>query len=269
MSSTNSANSSEVTLAARMKSYEDTTRLPKGGVIIRVDGKAFHTWTKRNNFEKPFDKSLMAAMEYATVKTAMEMQGFRLAYTQSDEASFVLTNYGEMEGAWFDYKVQKLVSVTSSIFTKHFNKYFEGSGTTLANFDARAFSVPKFDLANNIVWRVQDNKRNWVQALGQHHFSHKQMQGKSNKEVLEMLEDHGIDLAEIPTQVKMGTTVYAHDGYVDYLVTDLDYDKINELIGIEKPGVWGDDAYRIHEDLEDIYADLTDEDTYMAEQDCN
>lgn len=259
-------------LASRMKSYEDSTRLPKGGVIIRVDGKVFHTWTKVNGFEKPFDMGIVGAMNVATYKTCLRMQNFRLAYVQSDEASFVLTNFGENEGAWFDYKVQKLVSVTASIFTHEFNQVISGLDREVssATFDARAFSVPKFDIANNIVWRFQDNQRNWPQAVGHYYFSHKELQGKSNKEVLKMLADLGVDVTQYPESVRLGSTFFKReDGNIEFSYKTLTYDEVNNLIGIEKPGAWGDDAYRKYEDLEEIYFDEEDELQFAVENDCN
>lgn len=50
-------------LAKRMKKYEAVskgtlmTRMP---VILRIDGKAFHTYTR--GFRRPFDSILMVAM---------------------------------------------------------------------------------------------------------------------------------------------------------------------------------------------------------------
>ena len=52
-------------LGDRMKgNYENrakTQLLRRTPVIIRLDGKAFHTFTK--GFEKPFDKTMVEAMQ--------------------------------------------------------------------------------------------------------------------------------------------------------------------------------------------------------------
>ena len=141
------------TLGDRVKAYEAVTK-PKltrrTPVFIRVDGKAFHTFTK--GCQKPFDEDLISCMVYATTKTAEQMQGFELAYTQSDEATFMLWDFNQLETQpWFGYEVNKLVSITASLFTAHFNNRWQeltGSRNSLALFDARAFNVPYEDWPN-------------------------------------------------------------------------------------------------------------------------
>ena len=56
-------------LGERMKEYERTSdvkltrRLP---MIIRLDGKAFHSWTKKSGCVRPFDHRLMDMMSALT-----------------------------------------------------------------------------------------------------------------------------------------------------------------------------------------------------------
>ena len=182
-------------IAKRMKSYEEDQRFPKGTVIIRVDGKGFHTWTKKIKAKRPFDSFVSCAMRYAAYKTSKEMQGFKLAYTQSDESTFLIANLGEKEGAWFDYKAQKIASVTASLFTEAFNVEFKLYSDVFkypyvpAHFDARAFSIPIHDAANNFVWRQQDWNRNSIQMLGHHHMGHSRMQGLRADQVRFLLKE--------------------------------------------------------------------------------
>lgn len=217
----------ELSLGGRMKLYEGNTRFEKGVVAIRVDGKSFHTWTKRARLKRPFDLYMHVAMCRAMKETAKEMQGFRLGYTQSDECTFMLANLEEMAGAWFDYKVQKLASITASMFTIHFNMFIKKfyPESPVAFFDARAFSVPVDDAANVFVWRQQDNDRNWVQAYAASKYPHKLLQGVSNKRALEWLERDGHSTRVLPGWVKYGTfwngnIVLPYDKY--------DYEKLNE-----------------------------------------
>jgi tRNA(His) 5'-end guanylyltransferase len=111
-------------LGSRMKRYESVPRnglMNRVPVIIRLDGKAFHTLTR--GFDRPYDKILQTAMVAAAEDVAREMQGFKAAYHQSDEVSFLLTDYDTIEtSAWFDYDQQKLASVAASIMTANFNK---------------------------------------------------------------------------------------------------------------------------------------------------
>jgi tRNA(His) guanylyltransferase len=228
----------EGSLGDRMKSYEDRHQLQKGVVLVRVDGKAFHTWTRNAHLNRPFDESMHNAMEYATTKIAKEMQGFRIAYTQSDETTFLLENLKPESGAWFDYKVQKLASISASMFTHHFNQYFRRYAKNYAPpayFDARAFRMPTEDAANNFVWRQQDNTRNHIQAKAHHVFSHSEIQNKNSVELTQMLFDAGYGLETLPEWVRYGTfVVRSPKGYWDSFDERLNYDEINQFAGLEE-----------------------------------
>lgn len=228
-------------IATRMKSYENDERLPKGAVIIRVDGRSFHTWTKRVGAEKPFDGFVSAAMRFATHKVAEQMQGFKLAYTQSDESTFLISNLGEKEVAWFDYKPQKIASVTASMFTEAFNAEFKLYASVFdrfyvpAYFDARAFSIPVHDAANNFVWRQQDWNRNSVQMLGHHYYSHKQMQGLKVDEVkTKLIVEHHVDWNQLENWQRFGTFVIPNERALLTSCTALSYDEINQVTGLDK-----------------------------------
>jgi tRNA(His) guanylyltransferase len=228
----------EGSLGDRMKSYEDKTQLEKGVVLVRVDGKAFHTWTKVARLNRPFDLSMHNAMVYASFETGNQMQGFRLAYTQSDETTFLLENLKPESGAWFDYKVQKLASIAASMFTYYFNHWIKTSDlnyATPAFFDARAFSMSVEDAANNFVWRQQDNTRNHIQAKAHHVFSHSEVQNKNGAELVKMLFDAGHGLNTLPEWVRYGTFVVRHaDRGWDVFDERLTYEEINQLAGLEE-----------------------------------
>ena len=77
------------TLADRMKLYEKvySDRLdPELPIVIRVDGKNFSKYTKQ--FQKPFDMMLVHTMQHCAERLANELQGFQLAYHQSDRFLF-------------------------------------------------------------------------------------------------------------------------------------------------------------------------------------
>ena len=92
-------------LGDRMKGYENiarnylTRRIP---TIIRVDGKAFHTFTR--GMEKPFDRILMTTMQNTMKYLCENIQGCVFGYTQSDEITLILVDYKKLtSSAWFDY----------------------------------------------------------------------------------------------------------------------------------------------------------------------
>ena len=82
------------TLSSRMKKYEYVTRTfltRRSPVIIRIDGKAFHSFTRK--FQRPFDEILRQTMVETCKYLCANIMGCKLAYTQSDEISLLLINY--------------------------------------------------------------------------------------------------------------------------------------------------------------------------------
>ena len=221
-------------LGDRMKKYEAVsktalvTRMP---VVIRLDGKAFHTFTR--GFRKPFDDVLIKTMQ-ATMKYLCEnIQGCVLGYTQSDEITLVLQDYKELNtSAWFDYEVQKMCSISAAMATFAFNKFFrenveeyskslvddltleqerlmasyQASLQKGAFFDSRVFNVPKEDVTNCVYWRQKDAERNSINSLAQSLFSHKSLQGLKLKDTLTKIEaEKGIIWGNLPTTYKRGS----------------------------------------------------------------
>lgn len=229
------------TLGDRIKKYEKTTNyrlLPKSPLFIRIDGRAFHTFTR--GCDKPFDKVLIDAMVYAAQMTAKEMSGFKLAYVQSDEATFMLSDYDSFETqGWFDYELNKVVSISASAFTAYFNSYWfnhkeAGRGyagtdgeSKLAMFDSRAFTVPIDDAPNAFIWRQRDWERNAVQMMARSMYSHKQCEGKKIPELLEMISQKEAWYNDLKPQLKNGTWI-EHDGRLSY--EKLDYSGVRDKI---------------------------------------
>lgn len=213
-------------LGDRMKKYESTTKLQLLGrtpVIIRIDGKAFHTFAKRiTNFDvdmreqnTPFSGVMHNLMVETTRALVTNIQNCVFGYTQSDEISLLLRDWDTLETQqWFGGSHQKMVSISSSLATAAFNFRATKAGfeqTTfndIAMFDSRVYNLPKEEVTNYFIWRQQDASRNSVQMLGHHHFSQKQMHGKSNSEVQDMLMlEKGINWNDLPTWMKRGTCV--------------------------------------------------------------
>ena len=230
-------------LGLRMKeNYEmraRTSLVRRMPVAIRIDGKAFHTFTK--HLIRPFDSILMTAMEDTMRNLCKNIQGCVFGYTQSDEITLILCDYQTLTtDAWFDYEVQKMTSISASMATLYFNQSFckqvdewnesyhetwnhsekddnylmalDNCCRTGAMFDARVFNIPREEVTNLIYWRQLDATRNSIQMVGQHYFSHKRLQGKSCNEIQEMLwQEHGINWStQYPTSCKRGTACYKH-----------------------------------------------------------
>lgn len=213
------------TLGNRIKAYESVSKnylIKRMPVVLRIDGKAFHTLTR--GFVKPFDSVLSATMAMTMKALCENMQNCQLGYTQSDEISILLMDDRTLTtDSWFDNNVQKMVSVGASIATREFNKVFADivfsvKGSTDdelmktyekriddALFDCRAFNIPKEEVCNYFIWRQQDATRNSIQSVGQANFSPKQMHGLScNKIQDKLFLEKGINWDKTPTKFKRG-----------------------------------------------------------------
>ena len=211
-------------LGDRMKQYEGIPKISltrRNPVIIRIDGKAFHTFTR--GFQRPFDDILIESMQETAKYLCENIQNVKCSYQQSDEISLLLTDYENINtAAWFDYQVQKMCSIAASMATLAFNRVFskmfykwgnenlpdwdmggtnkpvdekliklcniyESASEKGAIFDARCFSIPKEEVCNYFIWRQQDATRNSIQMVGQANFSHKELQNKSCDKIQDML----------------------------------------------------------------------------------
>lgn len=213
----------------RIKRYEQASNhklTPRSCLFIRVDGKAFHTYTK--GFNRPFDNTLIRGMITAAQKTAKEMQGFKIAYIQSDECTFMLTDFDTHDTqGWFNYELNKVVSLSASLFTAYFNQYM--GVENVAMFDSRAFIVPQDDFPNVFVWRQRDWERNSLQMLSRFHYSHKELNHKNTAQMHEMLHNKGVNWAHLLDVYKNGTFLFA-DNIDNPCHEKLGYDEIQSLI---------------------------------------
>jgi tRNA(His) guanylyltransferase len=196
-------------LGRRMKQdYEDALRLVlprRAYLVIRIDGRGFHTFTK--NLERPYSRKLADALDQAAIGLCQEMIGCRFAYGQSDEYSFLLTDFEKENAAlWFDGNVQKIVSVSASLFTAHFNRAFPSD--KIAAFDSRVLLISRREeVQKYFLWRQLDASANSLNMLASAHYSHSELVGKSNTEKHEMLHAKGVNWAKQPSDFKRGRVV--------------------------------------------------------------
>ena len=220
-------------LSTRMKeNYENRSKtylVRRVPVIIRLDGKAFHTFTK--HFKKPYDEIFHSAMNDTMKYLCENIQGCKVGYTQSDEITLLLTDYDTLStDAWFNYSVQKMCSIAASMATLEFNRQLynywtansfeeDNSSDYLddvfaainkgACFDARCFNIPREEVTNCFIWRQKDATRNAIQMLGQVCFSHKELDKKSQNDIQDMLmTQKGINFNNMPVKFKRGVCCY-------------------------------------------------------------
>lgn len=230
-------------IGMRMKGYEEAAKgrlIRRMPVAIRIDGKAFHTFTR--GMKKPFDDILIQSMQETMQYLCKNIQGCVLGYTQSDEITLILVDYKELNtSAWFDNEIQKICSVSASMATMAFNRAFEKNvdewgrstfsswddGGTCdevdedavklnnvyqkaiekgAMFDSRCFNIPKEEVTNLVYWRQLDATRNSIQMVAQANFSHNELQGQScNMLQNKLLTEKDINWGDFPTTYKRGS----------------------------------------------------------------
>lgn len=201
-----------------MKEYEaretQRTLLPMLPVAVRIDGRAFHTFTR--GCDKPFDTALSESFHHAT-KVLVKESGAVIGYTQSDEISLILYQDDPKSELFFDGKVYKLTSVLASIATAAFNQMWsltqqaarknakEPWDIKPATFDCRVWQLPtKWEAVNMLLWREKDAHRNSVSSAAQSVYSDKELHGKGRAEMHEMLFKKGINWADYPKWAKTG-----------------------------------------------------------------
>ena len=236
-----------------------------GTLLDFIDGKAFHTFTK--GFKKPYDEIFHKAMNETMRYLCKNIQGCKIGYTQSDEISLLLTDYETITtDAWFDYSVQKMCSVSASMATLAFNKFFsehvqdfmyaccDDFGDDVlpekqndyelahnvyfkklytAMFDSRVFTIPKEEVCNYFIWRQQDSTRNSIQSVGQANFSQRELNGKSCNDIQDMLmTQKSINWNDYDTTLKRGSCCIK----IDYGITK--YDEVGNICDYIPSSKW-------------------------------
>lgn len=212
--------------------YENVYRLHltrRTPVIIRLDGKAFHTFTR--GLKKPYDMVFKKAMWDTAMYLCENIQNARVAYVQSDEISILLIDYNKFTtAAWFDNNIQKMCSVSASMATMAFNKFFAEESENASHypghiseeefrrvyhskwnnamFDARVFNVPESDVCNYFIWRQQDATRNSIESLGRLHFSQSELYKVNCNQIQDkLMTEKGVNWNDCPVFYKRGICV--------------------------------------------------------------
>jgi tRNA(His) guanylyltransferase len=205
-------------LGDRMKGYERAFRSVLPGrmpTIIRVDGRAFHTYTRGL---QPFSEELQDVMNVTALALCKELQTAQFAFVQSDEISILLHPYKKFSTqAWFDNQIQKMVSISaavaSTVFTDGSAKLF--GETRIATFDSRVFVLPEAEVCNYFIWRQQDWTRNSVQMLARSLYSHKECHLKNNSQLQEMCFQKGRNWNDLPAHIKRGRCIVKETYEID------------------------------------------------------
>ncbi len=179
-------------------------------VIIRLDGRAFHSLLADHSFARPYDNTFADGM-VRVCTDFFTKSGFTplLAYTFSDEISLL---FPELP---FDGRIEKLASVCAS---------FASSSLTIAlrlndpvAFDARIIPVESGHVSGYLAWRQKEAWRNHMNGYSQTvlvrqgmkpHLVQRQLDGLKAAELHEICFQNGINLATTPSWERRGIMVY-------------------------------------------------------------
>ena len=213
-------------LGDRMKRYEAATTeqyfMPELPLYARLDGRAFHTFTRGLGKPYPGAKNmdftffnLMALLCQALVKDT----NADLGYVQSDEISL---GWKDVKSAPFDCRKFKMESVFASLAGARFMQLINKEQETVDSsrpfaeirrraeihipcFDCRVIQLPNLvELANAFVWRENDAIKNSISSYAMELFSDKELHGKTQKERLEMLREKGMPWESLLTCIRRG-----------------------------------------------------------------
>lgn len=200
-------------LGNRMKQYEskeDSILIQGLPIVIRLDGRAFHSFT--HGLKRPFDDDFRSLMVETTRKLVEETNAV-VGYTQSDEISLILLPETQQ---YFGGRVNKINSLLGAFASVWFNHFYQenwfkfpnvpGNVLRKAYFDCRCFNVPTLnEAANHMLWREIDATKNSISAAAQAYFSPTQLDKLNSKQKQELLfQEKQINWNDYPTMHKKG-----------------------------------------------------------------
>ncbi|WFN33765.1 tRNA 5'-guanylyltransferase [Methanogenium sp. S4BF] len=178
--------------------------------IVRLDGRAFHRFTRDMGFEKPYDRRFSDAMA-AVSEQLLSSSGLEpsFAYTFSDEISLFFPL------APFNGRVEKIDSVCAS---------YAASALTLAlhltepvAFDSRVIAADVPAAVAYMVMRQREAWRNHINGYCQQALitegmtatqAARALRGMKGPAMHEMMFERGINLAKTPAWERRGIACY-------------------------------------------------------------
>ncbi len=243
--------SKKETLGDLIKGYEANYNLtlPKRTpLIIRIDGRAFHTFT--HGFDKPYDEIFIKSMQETMKMLCEEIPGCQFGYVESDEISLLVWETNNDSIPWFANRLQKICSMSAAMATLYFNQNFKKFLSDYSEeekpkhykaiekggmFDSRVFVIPESVINPYFVWRQNDCTRNSILGLSYVYYSQKQIQNlKCDDLQNKLLTEQNVNWNNEPIVHKRGTCAYrvidneelqSHKWVLDYEMPNLNEEK--------------------------------------------
>ena len=202
-----------------MKEYEvySSLKVPKNSkIIMRLDGRSFHSLARDLELVKPYDENFYNVMS-RVCRDLFEEFSPVFVYTFSDEISLLF------DMVPFDGRIEKLDSViagfTSSSFALHYNIEFKKPPA----FDSRVIPINDDDIVKYFRWRQDES---WVNCVNSHGISYlkskypnnvanDKINGMNLSDVHELLFENGINLNDVETYKKRGIGIYRKNKKVE------------------------------------------------------
>ena len=175
-----------------MKDYEiySTMKVPKNSnIIIRLDGRKFHSLSKALNLVKPYDENFYKIIENVCLDIFNQFAP-KFIYAFSDEISILLDEIP------FSGRVEKINSVFA--------------------FDSRIIPIDDASISDYFKWRQDECWRNCINGYGiwalkkeyDKEEANEKIKGLKSNEIHDMLFEKGINLNDVDTWKKRGIGVY-------------------------------------------------------------
>lgn len=195
-----------------MKGYEiySSLQVPKNSkIIVRLDGRSFHSLARDLKLEKPYDERFYEVMAKVCEDLFKEFSPI-FVYTFSDEISLLLDKIP------FEGRIEKINSVIASFAASSFVMHYDTQFKKPPAFDSRVIPIGDDDVLKYFKWRQDESWRNCVNSHGISYLksihsnseANDEINGMSLSDVHELLFENGINLNNVETYKKRGIAVY-------------------------------------------------------------
>ncbi len=195
-----------------MKEYEvyGDLKVPiNSKIVLRLDGRSFHSLAKNLNLKKPHDKDFAKLMVKVSKDLFNEFAP-RFIYTFSDEISILLNNIP------FNGRIEKINSVIASFAASSFTYNLDKQIGKAVAFDSRIIPITNEDIPKYFKWRQDEAWRNCINAYGIYtlkskysdEVANKKIKGLKSNDIHELLFKEGINLNDVDNWQKRGIAIY-------------------------------------------------------------
>lgn len=214
---------SNIKLKDRIDSYQESSDyklLNKVPLIISINGRAFSKLTSL--LDKPYCIKFSECILSTMLRMCSEIEGALFAYQHNDEIVILVRNDQTLDTSpWYDNKLQKICSVTSSIATLHFNNCANRIDLNLLGdplFTSQIFPVPNImEAINTIIYKQQHNFQTSIQFACFYELLKRydkptikeMLNGLSMDEKIDLLhQECNINFNEYPSSFRRGSACY-------------------------------------------------------------